>query len=58
MKDYNIILINKNNQKRISENISKLTFPEAVRESYKRKNKLGFDWEIDSIIKIKEDISD
>ena len=52
MKNYDMIFINNKNQERISENISKLTFSEVVCEAYKKKGILGFDWEIESIVKV------
>ena len=51
MKNYDMIFVNNKNQERISGNVSKLTFSEAASEAYKKKGILGFDWEIESIVK-------
>ena len=51
MSNYVITFYNRGKKEWLSEDIQRLTFPEAVGEAYKRKSKRGFDWEITCVAK-------
>lgn len=56
MSNYVITFFNKSNREWRSENISKMTFAEAVVFANKQRTKLGYEWEISAISKtIKDD---
>ena len=51
MSNYVITFFNKGDSKWKSENISKMTFAEAVVFANKQRAKLGYEWEISAISK-------
>lgn len=51
MNNYKIVLIEEGTDKVHVKNVEKLSFAEAVQESYLIKNKLGHSWKITSINK-------
>jgi hypothetical protein len=56
MKAFEIIMREEASKRFTRVVIERLTFPEAVQEAYRLKNRRGFAWSIESVVKMGREI--
>jgi len=55
MHNFNITIYNQKEKRWQTKSVEKYSFAEAAGAAYRMRNKLGFDWEIQCVVKIVQD---